>query len=481
MHSKLKQSQRTLQHWMCRWGVRLLVIVLSVLCWHANADAAGFYLAPQGVRPLARGGAFVAGSDDVHALNYNPAGLALARNQILLDAGVAVHETLFARALGASGQLAAQVRGRGMMLPSPTLGAVWDVGLQDRQHLKIAASLSSEYPLLQNWPSPVEDPLTAQRYAIGSFTGTAMLKLGLGVGYQPIPWMAMGASLHLLTGTFGTQTAISTCDGVICTAPEDPQYDAIVQMRTQPIASFGASLGLMFFPAPWLRWGFAWQSGYRIHTDATLNVRLPLAALYANATLVPAQPTASVRMRLPQVARMGVEGRWWHLLRVELDFVFEPWSVHDNIQIGLHNAAIEHVAAIGRYPLQDMSILRGFKDTWSVRLGAELSPPLRIGRVRRPLSVRLGAIYEPSAIPDAMLTAMSVDLDKVLLTTGVAWQWQHIAVEVSLAQILMWQRRVQQSQMYQINPTASPSATTIGNGLYEADATWMGLGVRYFF
>ncbi len=39
------------------------------------AHAGGFYMTDRGVRPVGRGGAFIAGADDQHAVWYNPAGL----------------------------------------------------------------------------------------------------------------------------------------------------------------------------------------------------------------------------------------------------------------------------------------------------------------------------------------------------------------------------------------------------------------------
>ena len=51
-----------------------------------DARAAGLYFTDRGVRPLGRGGAFVAGADDFNATWYNPAGLADAGTSFLLDA-----------------------------------------------------------------------------------------------------------------------------------------------------------------------------------------------------------------------------------------------------------------------------------------------------------------------------------------------------------------------------------------------------------
>ena len=50
-----------------------------------DVHAAGLFTADRGVRPLGRGGAFVAGADDLGAMWYNPAGLADAGSSVLVD------------------------------------------------------------------------------------------------------------------------------------------------------------------------------------------------------------------------------------------------------------------------------------------------------------------------------------------------------------------------------------------------------------
>ena len=52
--------------------------VVACAAWASampEARAGGLYLADRGVRPLGRGGAFIAGADDLGAIAYNPAGL----------------------------------------------------------------------------------------------------------------------------------------------------------------------------------------------------------------------------------------------------------------------------------------------------------------------------------------------------------------------------------------------------------------------
>ncbi|KAK1548124.1 hypothetical protein Q3G72_009530 [Acer saccharum] len=463
-----------------RRGVGAALLALGVCTfWAPCAQAAGLFLAPRGVRALARAGAFVAGADDVHALSYNPAGLARARHQLVLDAALPIHDTSYTRSILGDGNYEPVSQGRGLGVPSPTLGVVHDLGLS-KYGLGFGLSVSADYPLMQNWADPTDTPLAPQRYAIGSFDGTAMARVAAGVGYRPWPLLAVGASLQLLVGSFNSQSTISTCDGASCIQPENPSYDAVIAMQAKNIVVPGAAFGLKLHVRPWLVLGASWETGYTIAQQARVRIRLPTAPIYANAVLDPPEPVAKVTMRLPQTARLGVEARKVGLGCIELSAVFEPWHVHDSIDVALQTATLRQVLALDTYSIGNISLARGFRDTYSVRLGGEWTPSFGFLAGHHPLSVRAGAMFEPSAISVDMMTPMSVDLDKILASVGGALQLGRWQVEVAIAHVFMWDRLVTDSKVYQVNPVrpAFTNVTAIGNGHYQSHATILGAGVR---
>ena len=71
---------------MTRTTATAVAVLLGTLATAADAGAAGLYFSDRGVRPLGRGGAFVAGADDLGAIWYNPAGIVDAPSSFLLDA-----------------------------------------------------------------------------------------------------------------------------------------------------------------------------------------------------------------------------------------------------------------------------------------------------------------------------------------------------------------------------------------------------------
>ena len=97
------------------------------------------------------------------------------------------------------------------------------------------------------------------------------------------------------------------------------------------------------------------------------------------------------------------------------------------------------------------------------------------------LTARLGFAYEPSASPDEYLSAMSVDLDKFIVGSGVAYEFDQYTVELTYAAVLMPSREITSSSVQQTSAARPPwnGRSIIGNGKYEGSAHIIGLGVHY--
>src|SRR4029079_13254386 len=102
------------------------------------------------------------------------------------------------------------------------------------------------------------------------------------------------------------------------------------------------------------------------------------------------------------------------------------------------------------HPLAPLSVNPVFRNPYSVRLGGEYAPSLGD---ERPMVLRAGLMYEPSAVPNAMMTPMSVDLNKVLAAVGVQYSWARFHLEATLAHVFMTDRAVTAGAIFQTNPT----------------------------
>jgi long-subunit fatty acid transport protein len=262
----------------------------------------------------------------------------------------------------------------------------------------------------------------------------------------------------------------------MCSQPENPDYDAEIQMVARGLLVPGVQVGVLVIPTSSLRLGLAWEKGYDIDQTADLEVRLPRAAAFQDAHVAPKDPKGRVRMRLPMELRGGVEYRYEDSLRAEAALVWEPWSVHQTIDVDASNVVMRDVAALGDYRFGAMSIERHFQDTYSARFGVESSGEIAPGQR---MSGRLGVTYEPSAVPDEYLTAMTVDLDRVIVSAGAGYERGPFTFEVLYAYVHMAERTITDSKVTQLNGTRPPwsGRTPIGNGTYDGSAHIVGLGV----
>lgn len=456
------------------WAVGLMATaILGRPVW-----AAGLFLAPPGVGPLGQAGAVVASTRDPLALVYNPGALAWAENQVLLDGALPYFTSRYTRRVADTGPDLPEVAGRPVTPVSPNLGAVW--APLGGKGARLAALLTTDYPLVQRWPDSRQVPQTPQRYATGGFGGTSLAQAMVGAAYAPWPKLALGASAQLLVGAMKTVTTLSTCDGVVCVQPENPAYDATAALRTSFMVVPGFGLGAVSKLGRALDVGLSYTSGFAIDTAAALEVTLPRAPLYAGAQVMPKRPTARLRLSLPGSWRLGARARLPHQLQVEAAVTYVPWHVHRTLTVAAIDANIANMLAIDSFRIRSIQVPKNLRDTVSGHLAVRWS-----GQVREHAAqLSLGLMVEPSAAPNPMLTAMAVDLPKGLLSLGGTWRRRRTQVTLSYGFMAMLSRRVSHSAVKQINPTFaadSPQLTAVGNGLYRGSAHIVGLSAQYFF
>src|SRR5579883_3253728 len=157
-------------------GAPPLLIALVISAYPALAVAGGMFVPLHGVRPLGRGGAFVAGADDLNAIWYNPAGLAqLNGNQFLIDATL-VDQILDYTRVDSGGVTEPPVHDSGTPLPIPQI-AVSHNFIEDR--FTGGLLLTAPYTSFPSFPA--NGP---QRYSLVNLSGTLLLEMEAAVGVK---------------------------------------------------------------------------------------------------------------------------------------------------------------------------------------------------------------------------------------------------------------------------------------------------------
>lgn len=455
------------------------LLALCATLLPAAGTAGGFYLTDRGVRPLGRGGAFVAGADDQHAVWYNPAGLISAGDGLLLDASLVSYGSTFTRSALPDRAMPPvtfePVQGGGAPVPIPTLVASHGFGLRD---FVFAAGAYAPYAAITSFP---DSPTAPQRYSVVTLEGSLLVVAGLWAAWRPHPTLHVGAGVSALTGSFVARQALSACPATLTCAPEDPQWDSMAVIDVGPIFAPTANVGVQFTPHRVIAFGASYQLPYDVDAPAKLGVRLPSASYYEDARV--SGDAARVRFRLAPIARAGVELRPLTSTRVELAAVWEGWSVHRSIDIAPEGVALTDVRGVGTYQLGPLSMNRQFQDTWSVRLGAEHLVDL--GRAYR-LQARAGVSYETSATADEYTSALTLDTEKFVGSLGASLHHGRFRFDAVFAHTFSSSVVVdpRTAALYPVEPFRSNGRApriAINGGTYDYSVNVVGLGARYQF
>ncbi|HVJ94037.1 MAG TPA: outer membrane protein transport protein [Labilithrix sp.] len=458
----------------------------------ASAHAAGLYTADRGVRPLGRGGAFVAGADDLGAIWYNPAGLADAGSSILIDAAwlnFSSEYTRRANVTTAGGTVQTvqfpRVDGTTPFLPIPTIAGSFNFG--KNKEFTLALGAFAPYTAIASYPLTVNGAPSPSRYSLVSLEGSALVATGLYFAYKPVEQFRIGAGVQALVGNFDSTVVFSASPSDrVFGAPEDSQYDAFSQLKVGPIISPSGNLGMTAVPSEHFRIGVSGQLPFTVNAPAEINVRLPTAAPFDRARQVGNE--AQVRFRLPPMLRGGVEYRTditpESKIRVEFTYVREFWSVHESIDVRSKNIQLHDIIGFpSPFGVAPISIPRNFQDSNSFRLGGEWS--LKLIRDHW-ADLRAGISYETSAIPAEWVAPLTYDANKVIgsiggsIHLGEHWRMDALA---SLAWLEGTTVDPVNAKVPRVNPVAgNPTQTEpINAGEYSARAVILGAGLNYKF
>jgi long-chain fatty acid transport protein len=469
-----------------------LAAALAVTLAASPAAAAGLYYADRGVRPLGRGGAFVAGADEMNAIVYNPAGMFDAGGEVLFDASWVHFTSDYTRVanvtqvdpntgkpVGTYKETYPTVSGTTPFLPIPTIA----VSFRPAKKWVVGFGAWAPYAALTSYPATVNGAPAPQRYSLLSLDGSLLSFVGAGVAFAPNKEWRFGAVVGMLTGVFSTQADFSGCisERLAC-AYEAPSWDVLSQVTAGPIFAPTGSLGAIWIPHPSWRVGVSFQLPTYVRAPATLNVRLPASPLFQDASQ--SGTSGRVAFDLPWTLRAGVETRALaDALKVELSFNYDRWSMHDAITLTPDGIALKNVVGLtSTYYLPPITLQRDFQDSVAVHLGGEYG--FRAGGLD--WEARSGVAFETSAVPPAYESVLTIDQNKITTALGGSLHWRKLRFDVTYAHVFGFNVNVDPADAkislvspVLANPPKQPDYINGGN--YSARADVVGLGMTYTF
>ncbi len=456
-------------------GLAASVLAAAATLAPTLADAGGMVLHTRGVRPTARGGAFVAGADDLGAMWFNPAGLGHlaageSTTEVIVDATFVQQSAEFTR-IDSGGNPQDPVANEAPGIPVPSLGAAFDLGEQG----VIAGGIYAPYAGLMKFSA--DGPA---RYSLVDLSKSLIVTAAVGVSWNLGDRIRIGATVQNWMTDLTQQVVVSGCPGQTLCAPEDPEMDVLVEISQRDLFNPSGSVGAQIDVHDKLTIGATVQLPVKLSGGATLRTRLPSSGFYDGATVVGDE--ANLSFTLPATIRFGVQAQPAARWAVELAVDYEMWSMHDEMRIEPKNMRIEGQAGVGTYELGPLAVPRNFEDSIAVSLGVEGQPS---GSV--PLRVLAGFTYETAASPDEYLSPLTFDGNKLIATIGAGYAVGRYTVDALLGYVKVADRTVAPDvgvspQLTPVrDPSAEPLTTYVNWGDYTTSWLLIGAGVRADF
>lgn len=381
-----------------------LAALFAALCAASAAranpiDAFGF-----GARAAGLASAGTAVADDASANYYNPGALAFA-SSLRLDLGyryASPHLRLDGKDQPADAAHGSQI---GVVIPSRLGPLAFAVGL---------ALALPDQGLLE----VKTQPYTAPRFvAYGSRLQRLFAAANLAV--RLAPGLSLGGGLSFLSGTSGA-VGLQGVVGVT-----NPATSTLVSRIDVSLLSVRyPQAGLLWEPDPRVRVGLAFRGSYTLHLDTTLriegNLGDPGYAPLVKGGFFEVQ-THVVEMFQPWQLALGLALRLRPDLLLALDATFARWSaapaqqpLTDSLDLGALTPLV-HLTPPPLYPSPDL------RDTVTPRAGVEWRARDRDGVA---LSLRSGAAYERSPVPEQTSETNLADGDKLTFALGFGVEGQ---------------------------------------------------------
>jgi long-chain fatty acid transport protein len=386
-------------------------LALAVIATTSSALAGGMVLPVRGVRSLSRAGAFIAGADDAEALWHDPAGLAHlvgnGKRALLFDATF-IYQTVEHTRIDSAGNLHPTVENQLPGRAIPTLAGALGVG--DR--LVIAGGLGAPYQAFHRYGD--QGP---QRYASVSITDATFAQITIGAAYKIDDRLRIGATLSNLVSRATVKLVVDGCPGATVCAPEDPAFDALVELEQVDYLAPSGSLGIQYDATDTVTLGLVAHAPALIGGEGELRFTPPRQAAFEDAVVVGDRGGLDL-VALPPMIRAGVELRPRPDLRIELALGVELWSLHEDIVIAPRDIRVES-PSLGSLPLAEMTIPRDYKTSFAPAIALEWhGPKVMFGG---------GYSYETAAAPASHVSVLTVDAAKHVVGIGGGYEdagWQ---------------------------------------------------------
>ena len=468
--------------------------MLALLALVTQADAAAYYFLDSGTRAIGRGGAFIAGADDLSAQYYNPAALANVKRPMFNLNGWAVVQTVNFDRQDEEGLAAFEpVSNSAPPIYEPSGGYAANLGGIHPALANTTAAFGLYVPTAPYMAYPEDG---AQRYSLVDSL-IWQVYAGPSVAQRITPWLVIGAGLQYTFLRVEERLVVSLCttEADCADGNDDPSKDIDIDIDTWDPAKFSGNFGVLIQPAPWLDIGASFQPSISYRAPGTMVARFnedfPLADFLDGLEFTDDDVTVAVSV--PNILRLGVQVRPNDRVRVEAAGTWTQWSSLTQLLVTDLDLTVKHAPANlllqeDILVTEDIIFVTGYQDSWSARLGGDVV----VGTPGAPVhgKVMAGLHYETSAVPLETQGVTLVDGNKWGVGLGGTIEVANrVAFDVTGAYQLLGDRTITDSQLRQkelfVDPadpaqSAVVDGKVVGNGQFDSNVVFVAVGATVY-
>jgi long-chain fatty acid transport protein len=416
---------------------KLFFVGLCLIFLTGTLNASGFSIFEQGARSMGFAGAFTARVNDLSAIFHNPAGLAN-----LYGTNVQLGTTL--------------INVGGNVLPSFKTNEYY----MNRQWF---------YPSTLYFSSRINDKVTA---GFGFNT-----QYGLGVKW-PERWageqIITEVNLHtfFLTPTiaYKVNDQLNLGAGITYVIAKVDLANIIPNMMFYPVvgvpllggfgneieadgSGIGFNIGAQYKVNEMVDLGFSYRHKVKLKAEDGTATFTPDGNTPG---ILPAEDKVSAELSLPSTFSLGIGYQPTEKIAGELDINYTGWSAYDKL-------TIEYDGMLGKNETE-----KNWKNVISVRLGGEYFYDDK-------LTLRAGAYYDQTPIPDEHLDPILPDADRFGINLGVGYSFEKFTVDFAFLHLFIKERTVDTSK----SGVFRGGQMVPFNGTYKMDTNLVGLSFSY--
>ena len=413
-------SRKTTPSKLCVIGASGVTLLLPSL----PAWSAAFALQEQSASRL---GTAFAGSasaaDDASTLFYNVAGLAYLDHPevLVVVSGIGLNSEFddegSAPALGQP--LGGEGGDAGSWSAVPSLYAA----LPLNETLAVGLGLNVPFGLVTDYDDDWMGRFQARRSKIETINVAPSIawrpnkqwSIGLGINYQTIDAKLTNSVNYSAVVAQGLQQLVQAGQLPPSAVPTLLAANAGLEGRTKldgDDAAWGFNVGVLFEPVEGTRIGLSYRSKYKYEVDGDVAFTVPTATNPVGAGIIAAAsaPGAllsnqdiTVDITLPELVTASITQQVGPAFRLMADLSWQRWSRIEELRVE-NNAG----TTISLTPEE-------WDDTWRVNIGGEWEMSDR-------WTLRAGAAYDQSAVPDSTRTPRLPDSDRIWIAVGAQWR-----------------------------------------------------------